>query len=69
MNAEEVRADQTGSNQLPCNERHYVRFLTRILPGPESTFGAYRCAACGQYFDQDGKQAPSPLKGFHPPLR
>src|SRR5437879_5247250 len=42
MDANEVRADQTGdgSTPLPCEERHYARFLRKVLPGPESTLGA-----------------------------
>ncbi len=52
MNAREVQADQTGDGSLACDERHYVRFLTKVLPGPERTKGVYRCDVCGCYFDE-----------------
>lgn len=55
MDAREVRADQTGSGQLPCDERHYGRFLRKVLPGPEREKGAYCCDTCGCYFDEEGK--------------
>jgi hypothetical protein len=66
MDAREVRADQMGDgsveDQLPCDERHYTRFLRKIVPGPERTFGAYVCDTCGMYFDEDGRICPSSEK-------
>lgn len=53
MDATEVRADQTGSGDpLECDERHYVRFLRRVLPGPERARGKWVCDVCGRYFDE-----------------
>jgi hypothetical protein len=58
MNAQEVRADVTGDGSPVCDERHYLRFLRKVLPGPERTKGTYTCDVCGAYFDEDGKPMP-----------
>lgn len=58
MNAQEVQADQTGDGSMPCDERHYIRFLTKVIPGPERGKGAYRCEVCGCYFDEEIKLVP-----------
>lgn len=46
--------DPTPPATLPCDERHYARFLRRVLPGPERSRGAWRCDVCGAYFAEDG---------------
>lgn len=52
MDAQEVRADESGSNVAECDEAHYVRFLRKVLPGPERTKGKWCCDRCGKYFDE-----------------
>ncbi len=51
-----------GKCLLPCDERHYARFLRRVLPGPERTRGEWVCDVCGTYFDHDFRVIP-PLEG------
>lgn len=65
VDAQEVCADQTGSNLLPkCDEAHYPRILRGhpVLPGPERQLGAYRCPKCNAYFDEKFNPVTLPAK-------
>lgn len=50
-----------GGELLTCDERHYRRFLRRVLPGPERTQGEWCCDTCGTYFNDDSPTRPSVL--------
>lgn len=51
---ERTLAECAARNQIPCDERHYTRFLRKIFPGPDRAKGACICDTCGMRFDEDG---------------